>query len=92
MRRATGIFARRQFAGPAAEYYLGYFWVFTAPADEEAMLGQLRDMAAHDARSVCFHPCPREFRPRTMPTTMSPDYLSPGYFRLVCRLVAGAGG
>ncbi len=88
MRRATGIFARRQFAGPAAEYYPGYFWVFTAPADEEAMLGQLRDMAAHDARSVCFHPCPREFRPRTMPTTMSPDYLSPGYFRLVCRLVA----
>ena len=88
MKRVTSSFAKRDFNAPAAEFYPGYFWKISAPMDLKVLLAQLRDMAAHEARSVCLHPCPREFRPGSMPTTMTPDYLSPDYFRRVRRLVS----
>lgn len=77
-----------EFSEPPAVYRPGYFWCINDRMDMKELIGQLRDMAAHGARSVCLHPFPKEFRPTTMPSTMDPPYLSPEYFRAIKRLVA----
>ena len=53
----------------------------------EELEGQLEEMAASGAKSVCMHPLPREFRWNTM---MSPRYLSKEYHAIVRRLVEKA--
>ena len=56
--------------------------------DRVKLVDQLRDMRAHDARSVCFHPLPPEFRPDTMGARLAPPYLSEEYFGIVREVVA----
>ena len=75
----------QKYAAPEAWNYPGYFWIINAKMELPEMLEQLRDMAAHGARSVCLHPAPR-FRPNTF-TSMEPDYLSPEYTQIIAALV-----
>lgn len=75
----------QKFSAPEAWNYPGYFWCINDTMELPELLKQLRDMAAHGARSVCLHPVPR-FRPSTF-TSMSPDYLSPEYVEIIARLV-----
>lgn len=79
---------KREFANPPAVYRPGYFWCINDRMDPTELIGQLRDMAAHGALSVCLHPFPKEFRPTTMPSTMEPPYLSPAYFGVIREIVA----
>lgn len=73
-------FEPRAFGNPEALFWPGYFWLWNAPLDEEAVREQLRDMASHDARSVCMLPMPHAFRPDSTNNLMSPDYLTPEFF------------
>lgn len=59
-----------------------YFWLLNGPMDPARIRRDLRRMAASGARAVCPHPWPKCFRPETMPSAMSPDYLSEEYFGL----------
>jgi len=80
--------SKRTFVNPPAVYRPGYFWCINDRMDPKQLIGQLRDMAAHGALSVCLHPFPKEFRPTTMPSTMEPPYLSPAYFDVIRQIVA----
>ncbi len=64
---------------PEVFYWPGYMWVLNDEMSETVMSDQLTYMAAQGARTVTPLPEPREFRPTTMPTLMSPDYLSTDY-------------
>jgi len=68
----------------------GYFWLWNAPLDGALLREQLRDMAAHDARSVCMLPMPHAFRPEWTNNSMEPDYLTAGYFKKVREAVEEA--
>ena len=89
--RGFSVFSKPGFADPPAWLHPGYFWMINDRVDERQLIAQLRDMAAHGARSVCFHPCPPQFRPKSMPTRLDRPYLSPAYFRLIRKLVAECG-
>ncbi|MBR7104104.1 MAG: hypothetical protein IKC65_04115 [Lentisphaeria bacterium] len=67
-----------------------YFWFINFEMDQEELLGQLHDMYAHGARSVCLHPVPRNWRPgpqNYLRSEMSPDYLTEEYFAIISRIV-----
>ncbi len=76
-------FSVEAFANPDSVFWPAYFWLWNAPLDEETLRAQLRDMAAHDARSVCMLPMPRGFRPDSTNNSMEPDYLTPAYLERV---------
>lgn len=66
-----------------AEWSPAYFWMWNARLEPAKLNAQLDDMYAHGLRSVCAHPWPKEFRPNSMPSTMSPAYLSDEYLEVV---------
>ena len=80
-------FDRKSFAEPESMFSPGYFWMWNAKLDAEKLKAQLDDMAAHDVRSVCIHPFPKDFRPGRFRTDMEPDYLMPEYFEVVSNVV-----
>ncbi|MBQ9502255.1 MAG: hypothetical protein IJU70_08875 [Lentisphaeria bacterium] len=59
-----------------------FFWLLNCPMTAARVRRDLRRMAEAGARAVCPHPWPRCFRTKTMPSAMSPEYLSEAYFRL----------
>lgn len=79
---------KKLFLLPPNQFSPGYFWFLNDRLETRRLLAQLRDMHAHGARSVCLHPFPKDFRPVTLPSTMSPDYLTPDFFRIIRRIVA----
>lgn len=80
-------FDRKSFAEPESLFSPGYFWMWNAKLDVARLKAQLDDMAAHDVRSVCIHPFPKDFRPGRFRTDMEPDYLTPEYFEVVSNVV-----
>lgn len=72
-------FDEAEFREPASVLWPGSFWCWNGPLDPEVLRGQLRDMAAHDLRSVCMLPLPHAFRPENTNNQMAPDYLTPEY-------------
>ena len=84
-------FSGDAFGDPPAHLWPGYFWLINDKVDEEKLLGQLRDMYSHGARSVCLLPEPPEFRPRTMGTELDVPYLGEEYFKVVRRVVEECG-
>ncbi len=76
-------FDPERFAGPEALFHPGYFWLWNDVLDEERLHSQLRDMAAHGARSVVMLPMPHAFRPDSTNNFLEPDYLTPEFFQFV---------
>jgi len=76
-------FEAESFADPEALHWPGYFWLWNAPLEPVLLREQLRDMAGHQARSVCMLPMPHAFRPDTTNNLMEPDYLTPEFFARV---------
>ncbi|MFA6714853.1 MAG: glycosyl hydrolase [Victivallaceae bacterium] len=88
MTKAVNRFILTDFAFPPAENTPGYFWLLNSRLEPDMLKGQLREMAAMGARSVCMHPLPKGFRPGTMPSQMEPGYLFPEYMDIIEELVA----
>lgn len=76
-----------EFRNPPAAFRPGYFWMLNDALDHDAMRVQLRDMRDSGAGMVCPHPLPPEFRPESMATRMSPEYLGEEYFRHYRRIL-----
>ncbi|MBX7165890.1 MAG: hypothetical protein K1X74_06025 [Pirellulales bacterium] len=84
--------AAREFSWAALDepeplFWPAYLWLWNGPLGGDAMLRQLRDMRAHDARSVCTIPMPHEFRPDSTNNRLDPPYLSPKFFDAVTQAV-----
>jgi len=77
---ALRVFSWQSLAEPENLFWPGYFWGYGGRWDPVAFRRQLENMVAHDARSVCVIPNPRELRPETNTNPMDCGYLSPAYF------------
>lgn len=68
-----------------------FFWLWNAPLDAAALCTQLEDMHAHGLRNVCIHPFPKNFRPASCPSDMTPDYLTPEFLDVFAAVIHRAG-
>ena len=59
-----------------------YIWVWNDTCTREIIDEQLTEMQSLGIRAFYILPEPEEFRPDSMPTKLSPAYLSPEYFEL----------
>lgn len=87
MEMDEGKFCINGLREPPAELCPGYFWCINDRMVEKELFRQLRDMHDHGAKSVCFHPLPKEMSPKTFASAMSPDYRSGEFFDLVRKIV-----
>ena len=70
------------FIYPDASHAPIYVWVWNDICTREIIDAQLAEMKRLGIRAFYILPEPKEFRPDSMPTALTPDYLSPQYFEL----------
>ncbi|MBQ7956955.1 MAG: hypothetical protein IJ279_02865 [Clostridia bacterium] len=72
----------KKFISPDAFYAPVYVWVWNDICTEEIIDAQLSEMQNLGIRAFYILPEPKEFRPDSMPTNLTPNYLSAEYFEL----------
>ncbi|MBQ7047095.1 MAG: hypothetical protein IJN85_05090 [Oscillospiraceae bacterium] len=70
------------FISPDASYAPVYVWVWNDICSYETIDAQLTEMQNLGIRAFYILPEPKNFRPDSMPTNLTPDYLSAEYFEL----------
>ncbi|MBQ8782360.1 MAG: beta galactosidase jelly roll domain-containing protein [Clostridia bacterium] len=70
------------FISPGGSYSPVYVWVWNDVCTQELIDSQLAEMQKLGIRAFYILPEPKNFRPGNMPTSLTPDYLSPEYFEL----------
>lgn len=70
------------FQSPDSFHRPAYMWCWNSPITAEMLTAQLRDLYEAGGGGVMIVPEPPAFRPRTMRTTLEPDYLTDGYFEI----------
>ncbi len=75
-------FDLNSFLLPDVSYAPVYIWVWNDLCTRELIDEQLSEMQRLGIRSFYILPEPKEFRPGSMPTCLSPEYLSDEYFEL----------
>ncbi len=72
----------KSFICPDVSYAPVYVWVWNDICNREIIDTQLAEMQNLGIRSFYILPEPKDFRPDSMPTNMTPDYLTEEYFEL----------
>ena len=75
-------FELNKFRSPEASCAPVYIWVWNDVCTREIIDNQLDEMLRLGIRAFYILPEPEEFRPGSMPTRLSPEYLSEEYFEL----------
>ncbi len=75
-------FDLNNFMSPDVSYAPVYIWVWNDICTREIIDVQLAEMQRLGIRAFYILPEPKEFRPDSMPTNLSPEYLSDEYFEL----------
>ena len=75
-------FELNSFDSPDISYAPVYIWVWNDICTREIIDEQIAEMQRLGIRAFYILPEPKEFRPDSMPTNLSPDYLSEEYFEL----------
>ena len=75
-------FDLNSFITPDVLYAPVYVWVWNDICTREIIDKQLTEMQSLGIRAFYILPEPKEFRPDSMPTNLSPEYLSSEYFEL----------
>ncbi len=70
------------FKSPDVSYAPVYVWVWNDICTKEIIDAQFLEMQNLGIRAFYILPEPKEFRPDSMPTNLTPDYLSKEYFEL----------
>ncbi|MBO5463348.1 MAG: hypothetical protein J6A49_08540 [Clostridia bacterium] len=70
------------FSSPDVSYAPVYVWVWNDVCTREIIDVQLAEMQSLGIRSFYILPEPKNFRPDSMPTNLTPDYLTSEYFEL----------
>ncbi len=71
-----------RFISPDVSFAPVYVWVWNDECNTEIIDSQLEEMKNLGIRAFYILPEPQNFRPDSMPTKLSPEYLSPEYFEL----------
>lgn len=74
------------FKTPPALVHPGYFWMLDEKLDDKSIVEPMTMMNDAGAKNACPHPMPPEFRPRTTPSALTPEYLSEDYFRAAAKM------
>ncbi len=72
----------KSFISPDASYAPVYVWVWNDICTQDIIDAQLVEMQNLGIRAFYILPEPKNFRPDSMPTNLTPDYLSSDYFKL----------
>ena len=72
----------KKFISPDVSNAPVYIWVWNDICTREIIDEQLAEMQRLGIRAFYILPEPKEFRPDSMPTNLSPEYLSDKFFRL----------
>ena len=72
----------KNFISPDVTYAPVYVWVWNDVCNRSIIDTQLKEMKNLGIRAFYILPEPKNFRPDSMPTTLTPDYLSSEYFEL----------
>ncbi len=72
----------KSFISPSVSYAPVYVWVWNDICNQDIIDAQLSEMQKLGIRAFYILPEPKNFRPDSMPTNLSPDYLSSEYFEL----------
>ena len=75
-------FNLNSFISPDVSYAPVYIWVWNDICTREIIDEQLAEMQRLGIRAFYILPEPKDFRPDSMPTNLSPDYLSEEFFEL----------
>ena len=71
-----------KFKNPDASYSPVYVWVWNDVCNKEIIDNQLAEMKNLGIRAFYILPEPKAFRPDSMPTNLTPDYLTDEFFEL----------
>ena len=77
------LFNPAEIKTPSVEFYPIYSWVWNSPISKNLIIEQIDIMERNGIRGMYIIPEPPEFRPNSMVTYMTPDYLSDEFFDLV---------
>jgi len=75
-------FDLNSFISPNVSYAPVYVWVWNDICTRDIIDNQIAEMLNLGIRAFYILPEPKEFRPDSMPTNLTPDYLSTEYFGL----------
>lgn len=75
-------FCINSFLAPDASYAPVYIWVWNDICTKELIDFQLNEMQSLGIRAFYILPEPKNFRPGSMPTRLTPDYLTDEFFEL----------
>ncbi|MBQ7541927.1 MAG: hypothetical protein IJT44_06505 [Clostridia bacterium] len=75
-------FEMDRFLSPDVSFAPVFIWVWNDTCTTERIDDQLSEMQRLGIRAFYILPEPKEFRPDSMPTNLTPDYLSADYFAL----------
>ncbi len=80
-------FATEKWNDVPTKYWPVYAWAWGAPLSKEEIKSKMEEMYKIGIRGVYPLPMPKNFRPRVMPTTLEPDYLTDEYFEMYAYVV-----
>ncbi|MBO5420473.1 MAG: hypothetical protein J6A67_00835 [Clostridia bacterium] len=72
----------KSFISPDVFHSPVYVWVWNDICTKKIIYEQLKEMQHLGIRAFYILPEPKEFRPDSMPTNLTPDYLTPEFFDL----------
>lgn len=78
------------FTAPDVSFAPIYVWVWNNICTRKIIDSQLDEMRCLGIRAFYILPEPKNFRPHSMPTNLSPDYLTDGFFELCAYAVKKA--
>ena len=73
-------FSIEDFKLPSPAFSPVYNWTWNGEVTKEESESQLLEFQRLGIKSFCIIPEPKDFRPTTMPTFLTPDYLTKPYF------------
>ena len=81
--KAETLFDAQEVKKPSARFQPIYSWIWNSPITEELIISQIDKMQEWGICALYIIPEPPEFRPNSMVTYMTPEYLSDEFFALV---------
>ena len=80
--KSNDFFNMNSFFSPDVTHAPVYVWVWNDACTKEIIDAQLKEMQNLGIRAFYILPEPKNFRPDSMPTTLTPDYLTEEFFEL----------
>ena len=80
--KVNDIFNINKFLTPDVSCAPMYVWVWNDTCTKEIIDAQLKEMQNLGIRAFYILPEPKDFRPNSMPTNLTPDYLTDKFFEL----------